>query len=350
MTQHQSDPTSEQSSSKLTRRGLMKGAAGAALAGAVAPLAGCESGSGASGGGFFIGSDSGGDSGGKAVTKNNIHQSVVHWCFNLSDDLKMNPKHGPMTEAELAGHAKKMGVNSVELVALEHFKMLQNNGMICAIAPNGMPGAPFVKGLNNLKYQDEVIKRTKESIDACAEYKFDNVIAFNGYKWIDAEDPKSGEIPRDEGARNVVAGLKKLAGYAEQKKVTVCLEMLNTRDHTHPMKGHPGYQGDDLDYCADIIMKVGSPRVKLLYDIYHVQIMNGDVIRRIHQYKDIIGHYHTAGNPDRCEIDDNQELNYVGIMKAIAATNYKGHVAQEFIPTWDDKIKALRYAVKLCDV
>jgi hydroxypyruvate isomerase len=144
--------------------------------------------------------------------------------------------------------------------------------------------------------------------------------------------------------------LKTLAAYAEKKGVTVCLEMLNTRDGTHPMKGHPGYQGDDLDYCAEIINAVGSKNVKLLFDVYHVQIMDGDVIRRIHQFKDIIGHYHTAGNPGRSELDDTNEINYVAVMGAIAETGYKGHVAQEFIPTWDDKIKALRHAVNLCDV
>ena len=107
--------------------------------------------------------------------------------------------------------------------------------------------------------------------------------------------PKSGAIPRDEAFANCVKGLKELARHAEKKGVTVCLEHLNTRDDSHPMKGHPGYQGDDLDFCADVIRKVGSPRVKLLFDIYHVQIMHGDLIRRIEQTKDLIGHVHTAG-------------------------------------------------------
>ena len=115
------------------------------------------------------------------------------------------------------------------------------------------------------------------------------------------------------------------------------------------MKGHPGYWGDDVDHCAELIHKVASPSLKLLFDVYHVQIMNGDVIRRIRQYKDIIGHYHTAGNPGRAELDDTQEINYPAVMRAILETKYDGFVAQEFIPTWDD-VSALRHAAMVCDV
>jgi len=212
-----------------------------------------------------------------------------------------------------------------------------------------MPGAPFVKGLNNLKYHDEIITRTKERIDATSAAGFPNVIAFNGYKWRDAEDPSSGEIPLDEGAKNVVAGLKKLAGHAERKNITICIEQLNTRDDTHPMKGHPGYQGDDMDYVADIVKQVGSPRVKLLFDIYHVQVMNGDVIRRIRQYADIIGHVHTAGCPGRNELDENQELQYAAIMRALLEAGYTGYVGQEFIPT-RDPYQGLHQACSQCDV
>jgi hydroxypyruvate isomerase len=115
------------------------------------------------------------------------------------------------------------------------------------------------------------------------------------------------------------------------------------------MKGHPGYQGDDLDYLAKIVRAVGSPRMKLLFDVYHVQIMHGDVIRRIEQCKDIIGHIHTAGNPGRAELDDTQEINYPPIMRKLLAIKYQGYVGQEFIPTRDAKT-GLAEAVKLCDV
>ena len=129
---------------------------------------------------------------------------------------------------------------------------------------------------------------------------FPNVIAFTGYKWRDADNPKSGEISRGDGADNCVKGFREIVGHAEKRGVTICLEHLNTRDTSHPMKGHPGYQGDDLDWVARASFAgSSSPRLKLLFDIYHVQIMHGDVIRRIEQNRDIIGHVHTAGNPGR---------------------------------------------------
>ena len=175
------------------------------------------------------------------------------------------------------------------------------------------------------------------------------MIAFTGFKWRDADDPKSGEITPEEGAANCVAGLKSIASYAEKKGVTICLEHLNSRDDSHPMKGHPGYQGDDLDYVGDFLRKVGSPRVKLLFDIYHVQVMNGDVMRRVAQYKDIIGHVHTAGCPGRGELDDSQEIYYPPIMKKLIDIGYQGFVGQEFIPT-GDPLAGLQQAVSVCDV
>ena len=166
-----------------------------------------------------------------------------------------------------------------------------------------------------------------------------SVISFTGF---------AGEIGLEEGFKNCVKGYKEIIGYAEKKKVNVCLEMLNSRvDET--MKGHPGYQGDHTDYCIEIIQQVGSERMKLLYDIYHVQIMDGDVISRIRQYKDYIGHYHTAGNPGRAELDDKQEINYKPIMEEIVRTGYKGYVGQEYIPT-RGAYEGLKEAVELCDV
>ena len=126
-------------------------------------------------------------------------------------------------------------------------------------------------------------------------------------------------------------------------------DLFNTRDATHPMKGHPGYQGDHTDYCMEIIKRVGSPRMKLLFDLYHVSIMDGDIIRRIGELKDYIGHVHTAGNPGRAELDNAQEINYPPCMQALLGIGYKGFVGQEFIPT-RDPLKGLTEAVKLCDV
>ena len=143
--------------------------------------------------------------------------------------------------------------------------------------------------------------------------------------------------------------MKRIATHAEKKGVTVCLEHLNTRDNTDPMKGHPGYQGDDLDFVAAILRKVGSPRVKLLFDIYHVQVMHGDLIRRIEQTKDLIGHIHTAGVPGRGELSDTQEINYPAVMKKLVEIGYTGYVGQEFIPT-RDPLAGLKQAVTICDV
>jgi hydroxypyruvate isomerase len=307
--------------SSLNRRDLLCTVAAAGAAGALAPLA--------------QGADE------KAVVNGRIKQSVVFWCFNTAGD-----KWDIETTCR---HAKELGCVSVEIVDPEHWPVLKKHGLICAIAPNGMPGAPFMKGFNNKRYHEEVIARTKKSIDACAEAGVPNVIAFTGYKWHDADDPKSGDIGRDDGAANCVKGLKEIAGYAEKKKVAVCVEHLNTRDDTHPMKGHPGYQGDDLDWLAGILRKVGSSHVRLLFDIYHVQIMHGDLIRRIEQCKDLIGHVHTAGNPGRGELDDAQEINYPAVMRKLLEIKYAGFVGQEFIPT-RKPADGLRQAVRLCDV
>jgi sugar phosphate isomerase/epimerase len=278
---------------------------------------------------------------GKAITRGNIKQSIVYWCFNTAGE-----KWDIVKTCEIA---RELGCLSVEIVGPEDWGTLKKHGLVCAIAPNGMPGAPFVKGFNNPKYHDELIERMTKMIDSCADAGVPSIIAFSGYKWRDAEDPKSGEISRDDGFANCVKGFKKLVSHAEKKKVTVCVEHLNTRDDSHPMKGHPGYQGDDLDWLAGIIRKVDSPRLKLLFDIYHVQIMHGDVIRRLEQNKDIIGHIHTAGNPGRAELDDKQEINYPPIMRKIIDMKYTGYVGQEFIPT-RNPLEGLRQAVVLCDV
>ena len=167
---------------------------------------------------------------------------------------------------------------------------------------------------------------------------------------VQLEDLQVVSIDTDQAKKNCIKCWKAVIGHAEKKNVNLVLEHLNSRDDSHPMKGHPGYFGDDVDVCVELINAVGSNNMKLLFDVYHVQVMNGDVIRRIRQYKNVIGHYHTAGNPGRCELDENQEINYPAVMKAILETGYTGYVAQEFIPTWKDKIKALRHSVMVCDV
>lgn len=263
-----------------------------------------------------------------AASGGRINQSIAYWCFAEYWNLE-----------KMCQVANALGCKSIELVGPNDFATLKRHGLVCALAPNGTPDPPFVKGLNNPKYHDMIVTKTRETIDACAEYNFPSVIAFTGER----ED-----IPDDAGIENCVAGLKKIIGHAEKKKVNVCLEILNSRV-AEEMKGHPGYQGDHVDYCMEIVKKVGSPRMKLLFDIYHVQIMDGDIISRIRQYKDYIGHYHVAGNPGRNEIGDTQEINYRPIMEEIARTGYTGYVGHEFIPT-GDPLKSLTEAVRICDV
>ena len=206
-----------------------------------------------------------------------------------------------------------------------------------------LPGSHgFAKGPFNPANHDHVEERLRHGIDVAVKFGAPAVITFTGMR-----EPG---ISAEQGARNCVECWKRVIPYAEEKKINLCLEHLNSRDNTHPMKGHPGYFGDDVDFCVELIRKVDSPRMKLLFDIYHVQIMNGDVIRRLRKHQDVIGHYHTAGVPGRGELDDTQEVNYPPIMRAILDTGYAGYVAQEFIPTWADKAAALRHAARVCDV
>ncbi len=277
----------------------------------------------------------------RGAVHNRIRQSLVYWCFNTAGDR--------WDLERTCQVARELNMPALEIIAPEHWPTLQRNNLVCAMAPNGMPGAPFMRGLNNPRFQEEVIERTRAAINACGDARFPNVIAFTGFKWRDPENPASGEISRDDGADNCVRGLRALVELAERRNVTVCLEHLNTRDSSHPMKGHPGYQGDDLDWICGILRRVNSPRIKLLFDVYHVQIMHGDVIRRLEQCRDLLGHIHVAGNPGRGELDDRQEINYPPIMRKLLELNYRGYVGQEFIPT-RNALESLRAAVRVCDV
>jgi len=260
------------------------------------------------------------------MLKGRINHSLVHWCYK--DQFADFPA--------FCAAAKQLGAKSIEVTPVEQWPTLKEYGLTCALAGSHT----FVKGLNNPKYWDECLTLLRTRIEQSAAFGCPNVITFTGYR----ED-----IPDDVGAKNCVAALKQIAGFAEEKKVTLCLEMLNTRASDHPMKGHPGYQGDHTDYCVEILKQVGSPRVKLLFDVYHVQIMDGDVIRRIHQHKDWIAHIHTAGNPGRAEMDDTQEIHYPPIMRALLEIGYTGYVGHEFIPT-RDVMGGLKEAIAWCDV
>ena len=252
-----------------------------------------------------------------------IHQSIAFWCFESYWSLE-----------ETCRIARQLGCESVELVDPQAWPTLADHGLVCALSLSHW----FDQGMNNLGYQAMCIEKIRDAIRRCAEFGFPNVLTFTGFR---------EELSDEEGLENCVSGYKKIIGYAEEKKVNLCLEMLNTRV-AEEMKGHPGYQGDRIEYCMEIVKRVGSPQMKLLFDIYHVQIMQGDVIRRIKEYKDYIGHYHLAGNPGRNEPDDSQEINYRPVVEAIRDTGYDGYVGHEFLPV-GDPLEGLRKAVALCD-
>jgi len=249
-----------------------------------------------------------------AVTKGRIHQSIVQWCF--ADDWDLDQQ---------CRIAKQLGCESVELVEPDQWPILKKHGLVCAIAPSHL----FVQGMNNPLYQPGCIELLRKRIDQCSDAGFKTVITFVGYAvesgpWNGGKNPDLDKLPKnrrriepDEGIANCVSGFKQIVGYAEKKGINLAIEILNSRVTDHPMKGHPGYQGDHVDYCMEIIRKVGSPRLGLLFDIYHVQIMDGDIIRRIGQCGDAIQHVHTAGNPGRGELDDRQEINYAPCMRAL---------------------------------
>ena len=272
------------------------------------------------------------------MMKGKIKHSVCAWCFTARGEKWSLDKVCEVT--------KSLGVSSVELVGPEDFPTLKKHGLTCAIAFNGMG---FPKGFNNLAHRDELVAKTKSVIDASAEAKVPSVIGFVGMRWNKPDDAKSGAISTDDAFKNCVEGLKLVVGHAEKTGINLCIEHLNSRDGSDPMRGHPGYQGDDLDWVVSIIKKVGSPRLKLLFDIYHVQIMHGDVIRRIEENKDVIGHIHTAGNPGRGELDETQEIQYPAVMKKLLEVKYTGYVGHEFIPT-RDPLAGLKQAIAVCDV
>lgn len=271
---------------------------------------------------FHSGSQSA-ESPARPIKNNRINQSVVQWCFR------------PMSVEDLAANAARLGLKSVELIGPENWAILKKHNLICAIS--GSHG--FAKGFAHKEEHEECLDKLRKSIDATSEAGFPSVITFSGFR---------RGLSDEEGMKNMVEGLKKIAGHAEQKKVTLCLEMLNSRVNVE-MKGHPDYFSDNIEAAVEVCKRVGSPRMKILFDIYHVQIMQGDIIKRIQQHHEYIGHYHTAGNPGRNEIDDTQEIYYPPIMKAIVATGYKGYVGQEFIPL-RDKATSLAEAASICDV
>jgi hydroxypyruvate isomerase len=260
------------------------------------------------------------------IKNSGIKHTLMGWCWK------------PMDTLVLAQHAKDIGLKGIEGIDRKYYPDMQKLGLEISL----VGGHGFSNGPCNLKFRDEVIAKLTEGIDVAASVGAKKVITFTGMKYEGMD--------REQAIKNCLDTWKVVLPHAEKKGITLVLEHLNSRDDTHPMKGHPGYFGDDVDFCVDLIKQIGSPNFKLLFDFYHVSIMNGDIIRRLRQHKEYIGHLHTAGNPGRCELDEHQEINYPAVMQAVLEIGYHDFVAHEFIPTWDDPILALRHAAMVCDV
>ena len=261
---------------------------------------------------------------GAARLKGRIKQSVCAWCYG-----SYMKKH-KVSFDQFAAACAQMGLKSIELVGPDQWPKLKKCGLVCAMTPcNSIP-----KGFNRPENHEQLLANLRKAIDNTADAGFPNVICFSGNR---------AGMDDQEGLANCVAGLKKIAGHAEQKKVTVCLEYLNSI-------GHKDYMADRTGWCVELVHRVGSPRVKVLYDIFHAGMMKEDPLADIQQHADCWGHYHTGGLPGRNEIDHTQTLDYAKIMQAIAASGYTGYVGQEFIPKRDDAMKSLAEAVAICDV
>ena len=264
-----------------------------------------------------------------AVLKGNVNHSVCQWCY----------KKIPLDE--LCAAAAGMGLKSVELLQPADFATLKKHGLICAMVsnPTARAGNLSVGGIprawNRLEYHDALVPAYEAHLRATAEAGYPNLICFSGNR-----DGMSDE----QGLENCATGLKRILPLAEKLGVTVCMELLNSKVN------HKDYMCDHTAWGVKLCERLGSERFKLLYDIYHMQIMEGDVIATIGAHHSHIAHYHTGGVPGRAEIDETQELYYPAIMRAILDTGFKGHVAQEFVPKRPDPLASLRQGVAICDV
>lgn len=249
-----------------------------------------------------------------------IKHSVCKWCY------------GKIPLEEFCKSVKEIGIQSVELLGPKEWPILQKHGLYCAL-PHGA-GKGIEKGFNDPVHHDELVRSYEEVIPMVAKAGYNTLICFSGNR---------NGISDEEGIVNCEKGLKRLMSVAEKHKVTLIMELLNSKID------HKDYQCDHTAWGAELCRRVGSERLKLLYDIYHMQIMEGDVIRNIRENIQYIGHFHTGGVPGRNEIDESQELFYPAIMRAIADTGYSGYVGQEFIPK-KDWYQSLKQGVEICSV
>ena len=290
---------------KMSRRSAVKGAAAAAATASLSQrLSAADTSSG---------------------MKGRVNHSVCKWCY-ASIPLE-----------DLCKSAKDIGLQSIELLGPDDWPVLKRHGLTCAMTTSpvvdGIGG--ITKAFNRVEHHDKLVCVYSEWIPKAADAGLKNLICFSGTR---------AGLPADKGIENCAIGVKRLMSLCEKHKVNLVMELLNSKVN------HPDYQCDHTVWGVELVNRVGSERFKLLYDIYHMQIMEGDVIATIRKYHPYIAHYHTGGVPGRNEIDESQELNYPAIMKAILDTGFKGFVAQEFIPKRPDKIASLKQGVQICDV
>ena len=251
----------------------------------------------------------------------NINHSVCEWCY---PDLNLE---------ELCQVANELGLVGIDLIGPKGWSTLKKNNLISTMC-NGAE-ISLTKGFNHKNYHNRLVDNYLEHIDLVAEAGYTNLICFSGNR---------NGMDDETGLKNSVEGLKKILGRAEKRGVVIQMELFNSKIN------HPDYMCDNTPWGIELCKRLDSPNFKLLYDIYHMQISEGDIIRTIQDHHQYFGHYHTAGVPGRNEIDETQELFYPAIMQAIVATGFKGYVAQEFIPTAKDPIESLRRAISICDV
>lgn len=252
-----------------------------------------------------------------------FRHSASKWCYS---DFSVE---------ELAKAGKKMGLHSIELLGPDDWPTVKEHGLTCAMA-NAPESEEYglQTGWNHKENHEDLIPLYEEHIPKVAEAGLENVICFSG---------RRRGLSDEKGLANCAEGLKQIMSVAKEHDVTVCMELLNSK------VDHPDYQCDHTPWGVELVDRVGSEHFRLLYDIYHMQIMEGDIIRTIRDHHDAIAHYHTGGVPGRNEIDETQELNYPAIMRAIAETGYEGFIGQEFVPT-GEPLKSLQSAIEICTV
>ncbi len=256
--------------------------------------------------------------------KGNINHSVCRWTYNF------------LSLDELCIVAKKIGIKAIDLIGPKEWNVLKKHGLDSSMC-NGAE-ISLTEGWNDKQYHTTLIKNYTDHINLVADAGYKNLICFSGNK---------KGMDDETGLKNCVDGLKQIMALAEKRGVIIQIEVFNSKVN------HPDYMADNTKWTIELCKRLGSANFKILYDIYHMQISEGDIIATIKKNHEYFGHYHTAGVPGRHEIDETQELFYPAIIKAVADTGFKGYLAQEFMPTAttnEDKIKALKKAVRLCDV